>query len=281
MTEEKKEPTPKSEETKAEETVKKPAQAEAAPAEESKSPSPSPESSGGTKQTEQLSEPDAEEADSADEEQSDAQDDIQSEEERLLDKAKSRADASQPTNKLDQRTSGTFPLAGQFAFGTRGGEAAMYIELPINASEKGISETAPRWRIELLDLGSGSGSLGIDIVGDIVIGRGNPPDGADLDLSPYKAAEKGVSRRHAMLRPTANHLYLIDLNSTNGTMHNATPLGKGIARSVRNNDSITLGRLTFTLKIIQGPKSAEESAAPKPNVEKKSPGDTKPFDAGL
>ncbi|MBZ0306424.1 MAG: FHA domain-containing protein [Anaerolineae bacterium] len=45
-------------------------------------------------------------------------------------------------------------------------------------------------------------------------------DRLDIDLMPYEAREKGVSRRHAMLCRISNRLCIIDLKSTNGTYVN-------------------------------------------------------------
>lgn len=51
-----------------------------------------------------------------------------------------------------------------------------------------------------------------------MLGRGSEASQTpDLDLDPYGALEKGISQRHALLRPTGHNLYLLDLNSANGT----------------------------------------------------------------
>ena len=66
-----------------------------------------------------------------------------------------------------------------------------------------------------------------------------------------------------------NHLYIIDLGSTNGTFHNGIPLGPGVARALKHNDTITLGRFSFTLKLIDGPtmhKGASDKLATTPGV---------------
>ncbi|GAB4473699.1 MAG: hypothetical protein Kow00124_12900 [Anaerolineae bacterium] len=142
------------------------------------------------------------------------------------------------------------------SFGTSRGSASSYLRLPRSLADAKL-EGQPRWLIELHGLTPGSPPLGLEIVGDVVLGRGlrsNPPP--DLDLDEYNGLEKGVSRRHALLRPTPNHLFLIDLNSTNGTMHNAIPIGPGVARALHNNDAISLGDLGFTVKIIEGPRPA-------------------------
>ena len=61
---------------------------------------------------------------------------------------------------------------------------------------------------------------------------------------------------------TPNGWRVRDLGSTNGTLHNGLPLGPGIARSLKHNDTVTLGRLSFTLKIIDGPGMRKTSPAP-------------------
>lgn len=117
-----------------------------------------------------------------------------------------------------------------------------------------IERSRPRWRIELHGLGPNAGPIGLDICGDTVLGRGTEgAAGPDLDLGPFGAMELGVSRRHAMLRPTAKHLLLIDLVSNNGIRCNSAPLGVGRSYPVKHNDTISLGGLAFQVKIIGGP----------------------------
>ncbi len=106
------------------------------------------------------------------------------------------------------------------------------------------------WRIELCGLPGGSTPLGFDILDDTVIGRGS---GADIDLGAYDATVLGVSRRHALLRPRAMHLYLLDLGSTNGTYYNTVRLGHAAAHYVAHDDVFTLGALSFAIKIIESP----------------------------
>ncbi|MBN1428295.1 MAG: FHA domain-containing protein [Anaerolineae bacterium] len=134
------------------------------------------------------------------------------------------------------------------------GTAKWFKRLPVSMSTADLPPETPRWKVELIGLGSVVDPVGLEIVGDTVIGRGRVgTEPADLDLDMYGALEKGVSRRHGLLRPTTNHLYIIDLGSTNGTFHNGIPLGPGVARALKHNDTITLGRFSFTLKLIDGP----------------------------
>jgi hypothetical protein len=142
--------------------------------------------------------------------------------------------------------------ASELPFGTVG-TATTYRVLPTRLADSAQGHTI-KWRIELHGLSRDHGPIGIDIVGDVILGRGGTASGGpDLDLDPYSAFDSGVSRQHAMLRPSRHALYLIDLNSTNGTWHNALRLGSGTTRSLANNDTITLGRLTFTIRLISLP----------------------------
>jgi hypothetical protein len=105
---------------------------------------------------------------------------------------------------------------------------------------------AASWRLELRTASSSDAPLRLHIVDDVILGRRTS---ADVVLDGYGAAEKGVSRRHVLLRPTSNQLYLIELGSTNGTMLNGLPLGAGMARPLRNEDVITLGSLRLTVRL--------------------------------
>ncbi len=110
------------------------------------------------------------------------------------------------------------------------------------------------WRIELHSIETGADSAGLDICGDTVLGRGTDPLAApDLDLDPFGAADMGVSRRHALLRPSRQRLYLIDLQSTNGTRCNGVLLGPGSVHILVHNDTISLGALTLQIKIVRSP----------------------------
>ena len=143
-----------------------------------------------------------------------------------------------------------------------------YRKLPTGLSTIELPPDTPRWRIELAGLGPHAVSLGLDILGDTVIGRGKSGTRPiDLDMNDYGGLDLGVSRHHALLRPTTEHLYLIDLGSTNGTLCNGLPLGPGITRSLQHNDVITLGKLSFTIKVIEDPFSKGPDTARLPAVD--------------
>jgi pSer/pThr/pTyr-binding forkhead associated (FHA) protein len=80
---------------------------------------------------------------------------------------------------------------------------------------------------------------------EAVLGRADEVSGTspDLDLTPYNALEKGVSRIHAAIRRGEDTLTLVDLGSVNGTHLNGQRLVPNQPRVLRDGDEIRLGRL--------------------------------------
>jgi hypothetical protein len=65
----------------------------------------------------------------------------------------------------------------------------------------------------------------------------------EIDLSPYGALDRGVSRVHATLHLQNDQLYLTDLNSTNGTYLAGQRLKPNEANVIRKGDEVLIGRL--------------------------------------
>jgi hypothetical protein len=65
----------------------------------------------------------------------------------------------------------------------------------------------------------------------------------DLDLTPYGALEKGVSRIHAAIFRNDDTLTLVDKGSANGTHLNGQRLVPNQPRVLRDGDEIRLGKL--------------------------------------
>jgi hypothetical protein len=184
-------------------------------------------------------------------------------------KAKDKPDTSQLNDEVDQ--SQPDPL--RVAFGAE----ALPVDIEYQATPgvpsraAGVSLPTP-WRIQLIGGYGEEGIIGLDIYGDTVLGRGPAAVKVHgVDLGPLGGEEACVSRRHAMLRPTSTRLYLIDLNSTNGTLHNSVPVGPGIARAVEDGDIILLGQLGLLVRVIARP--APRETTPPPGVHSR-PSDT-------
>jgi hypothetical protein len=179
---------------------------------------------------------------------------IDAEEMRLQQALTQRQVKSERTGFLNEDERRRLPLAHNLAYGLSP-DTSHFLKLPRGAADHPDASSKPKWNIELQGLKSSSGPLGIEMLGDVVLGidRG---DGTviDLDLSPYGAEECGVSRKHAVIRPTRNRIYLIDLQSTNGTRINALPVGPGMAMEIHNGDTLSLGTFNFTVRILNSPK---------------------------
>lgn len=146
-----------------------------------------------------------------------------------------------------------------------------------------IPETAdpesPFWRVRLDLAFDIRVHIGLDVYGEIALGRGKD----DLNfvglLAEEDAARLGVSRRHALLRPAPGCLYLIDPGSTNGTRLNGHPIGVNIPYRLHDRDTITFGQLDFTIRIIQTPEAP--AAAPSRDLLEVIPGITAGINGSL
>ena len=80
---------------------------------------------------------------------------------------------------------------------------------------------------------------------EFTIGRGS--DGQlvtpDIDLTPYRAYEYGVSRIHAVLKKTEEEVIIMDLGSSNGTYVNGARLTPESEYTLSQGNIISLGNL--------------------------------------
>jgi len=112
------------------------------------------------------------------------------------------------------------------------------------------------WWVELIPLNEAGVPLALKLNGDVVVG--SVDEGGvcpDVNLADWNGWERGVSRRHLLMRPTPSKLFLLDLRSTNGTTVNGLPLDVGWAYAAKDGDLISLGSLNFVLSIVEGPAS--------------------------
>jgi pSer/pThr/pTyr-binding forkhead associated (FHA) protein len=85
---------------------------------------------------------------------------------------------------------------------------------------------------------------------DVIIGREDPISEVfpDLDLTTYGGAEKGVSRKHAVMHRSGDGFTVEDMGSTNGTYVNRKRIQPNVPQPVRLGDEIRLGKLALALK---------------------------------
>lgn len=117
------------------------------------------------------------------------------------------------------------------------------------------SVLAPPWRLLMQIGGENQTTVGMEVSDRITIGRADPPAEfyPDLDLTPYRGQEHGVSRRHAAITLGEEALYIEDLNSTNGTRINGFELEAGQTYRLRDGDELELGRVRIVVRFVRSP----------------------------
>ncbi len=80
---------------------------------------------------------------------------------------------------------------------------------------------------------------------ELVVGRRDPQSNEvpDIDLEPYDAMDKGVSRRHIVIVKRDGALNIVDLGSHNGSYLNGQRLVPHQPRILRDGDDLRLGHL--------------------------------------
>jgi hypothetical protein len=117
--------------------------------------------------------------------------------------------------------------------------------------------TAPQVRLSMLDypmlsanslalyIGGRITPVIVDILRPVLLGRPSK-DGTiqpQVDLTPYGGYDKGISRRHAVIRRSDSGLIVEDLGSANGTSLNGEILSPYTATTLKANDRLKLGKL--------------------------------------
>ena len=84
-----------------------------------------------------------------------------------------------------------------------------------------------------------------------IIGRFDPDtlEFPNVDLDEEGGLDKGVSRRHAAIIQTQDSLYLVDLQSTNGTFLNQERLTPLQPYKLKRDDSIIVGKLGLRIAL--------------------------------
>lgn len=83
----------------------------------------------------------------------------------------------------------------------------------------------------------------LDLAQPTMLGRGQLPDGALYDLTPFNGVQHGVSRHHCLLQRRDSHLLIADLDSLNGTFVNGYRLVPRREYILRHGDRLVLGSL--------------------------------------
>jgi pSer/pThr/pTyr-binding forkhead associated (FHA) protein len=90
----------------------------------------------------------------------------------------------------------------------------------------------------------------LELSQDTMLGRHTPGQTLRprVDLTPFEAEEKGVSRLHAVIRRTATGLEVWDLASSNGTKLNDEELEPYMPMILKSGDRLKLGNLEIEVR---------------------------------
>lgn len=84
----------------------------------------------------------------------------------------------------------------------------------------------------------------------ITIGRNSATSHVTVDLSPYNAAEMGISRTHLRIEAFGERLMAKDLETVNGSRLNGTPMTANYVYDLRHGDEIKLGRVKIRIFFV-------------------------------
>lgn len=135
------------------------------------------------------------------------------------------------------------PEYNQKQLDTRHLEATSSARLLTSRDTRPLDVSQP-WVLEFRVVGSAT-TVQVSLKEIIVLGRADPERNAfpEIDLTPFDALAKGVSRRHAVIMVRAGKVTVKDLDSTNGTRLNNFELIRGNEYRLRHGDELSLGQL--------------------------------------
>lgn len=110
------------------------------------------------------------------------------------------------------------------------------------------------WVVEFRVVGTAS-TLNARVHETMTLGRGDVQTGVkpEVDLTPFDAFAKGVSRKHAIITVKDQRLMIQDLNSTNGTRLNNVLCKPGEEYRLRHGNEIMLGTLRLQVSFAVVP----------------------------
>jgi hypothetical protein len=128
-------------------------------------------------------------------------------------------------------------------------------------------EPVQPWRVILQALSPEGDVVGAEIRRISVIGRADKSNlQPDMDLSHLDKGKSGVSRQHAVLLPADDGLYLIDLDSTNGTWVNGLYLQPGHKHRLSTGDVIEFGTLKMLTRVVGAMSGAGSQGSDDPTT---------------
>jgi len=119
-----------------------------------------------------------------------------------------------------------------------------------STEEEGVSQQP--WQIIFQPTKAKGKAIALEVQNITIVGRADPDCATqpDLDLTPQGGDKLGVSRQHAILMSNVDGLWLIDLDSTNGTWVNGLYLQPGLKYRLRNGDRLEFGSLELAVRVL-------------------------------
>jgi pSer/pThr/pTyr-binding forkhead associated (FHA) protein len=93
-------------------------------------------------------------------------------------------------------------------------------------------------------------ALDIPMKDEVLIGREDPVSEVfpDVDLTALGGLEKGVSRKHAVIRCAGADYTVEDMGSTNGTFINKKRIQPHASETIKPGDEVRFGKLSLSVK---------------------------------
>jgi signal transduction histidine kinase len=111
----------------------------------------------------------------------------------------------------------------------------------------------PIWRLHFELLSDPARGFDITLKDEPVTLGAKAGTNASVDLSEFDARGHGVSRSHLKLWPTDSELFVVDLDSTNGTVLNDHRLKPSNPYTLVDGDVIEMGSLAFAVRLLKRP----------------------------
>lgn len=128
-------------------------------------------------------------------------------------------------------------------------------EVTASRREDVIDRGMPRpWRISLWIVHKEQAEI-VDLTGSMTLGRNHRETNTfpDIDLGPYNAEELGVSRQHLLLKLDGDRIFVMDMDSANGTKLNGEWLTPNQVYPLRHGDELTLGNMAIKVELLMDP----------------------------
>lgn len=131
---------------------------------------------------------------------------------------------------------------------------------PAQHRATGVLDQIIPWVIEFRVVGTPT-ILKAPVTEEMIIGRKDTAHYIipEIDLEPFDAQNRGVSRRHAQLIIRDNRVQIVDLDSSNGTFINDHKIAPRTPFRLREGDRVRLGRLELQVHFIVKPSSNDQT----------------------